>query len=559
MAPLALVLAAFAGAAVVIPTMTAVTISDDWVYTRSVEILLRQHQFRVLDLSTANVGLQVIWAALFAWLLGLSPGALRLSTVTMAAIGGVAVYGVCRELRVDRVRAAVGTAMVLFNPLALALAYTFMTDVHYLALMAIAVYGYLRGLGRRSMTWTLVGAVAAGLALLSRQQGALLPIATVAWLLLVRRHQGRRLWASILAVVSGPIVIAGSFYLLAPAPGSGGQSRMIAEIGRAGPGGVSTMVAELVFVGLMYAAFFAAPLVVSALPAVARSVRGWRRRRWAVAVSTVVVLGLGLIAFAPSHMPYVPHFLGTYGLGPNDLLTGRHPLFLKTVLTAATFACAVVALGLVLLLASSVPPTATGTEETGAAPMSLLVALALSQCLGVIPPSIYFRDWTVDGIHSPSLDRYLLPLLPFAVWLAVSATQRLRTTILVPALLTAAMAVVSVAGTRDFLAWHQQIWAMAAEATRDGVALDALDGGASWDGYHVGEESINNGIPVHTPGGKWWLYLYSPRIDSTYVISMKAEPGYDVVWARPYRPWLGRRSRPETMYLLRRRGAAGAL
>lgn len=75
------VLAVYAGTAFIVPTLTPAWVADDWLYARSVRILLEDHQLRVMNLSVATGVFQVVWGGLFAALFGLSPGVLRLSTL----------------------------------------------------------------------------------------------------------------------------------------------------------------------------------------------------------------------------------------------------------------------------------------------------------------------------------------------------------------------------------------------------------------------------------------------------------------------------------------------
>ena len=67
---------------------------------------------------------QIAWGGLFVSIFGDSLGVLRAATVTFAGIGGLAMYALCRELRVTLTRSAFGAAVFLFNPISFALAYT---------------------------------------------------------------------------------------------------------------------------------------------------------------------------------------------------------------------------------------------------------------------------------------------------------------------------------------------------------------------------------------------------------------------------------------------------
>ena len=80
-------------------------------------------------------------------------------------------------------------ATFLFNPLVFVLAFTFMTDAHFAALLVIATWLYARALGPEGIDGRLLvaGSGVAALAFLTRQQGALIVPAVLTFLLLTRR------------------------------------------------------------------------------------------------------------------------------------------------------------------------------------------------------------------------------------------------------------------------------------------------------------------------------------------------------------------------------------
>src|SRR6185295_12333992 len=82
-----------------------------------------------------------------------------------------------RELGVRGRPLAFATALFALNPLYVNLAFTFMTDVPFTALLVWSAYAYARGLTERRIAWIGWGAVAATGALLIRQQGVLIAIA----------------------------------------------------------------------------------------------------------------------------------------------------------------------------------------------------------------------------------------------------------------------------------------------------------------------------------------------------------------------------------------------
>src|SRR5262249_5807675 len=156
--------------------------------------------------------------------------------------------------------------------------------------------------------------------------------------------------------------------------------------------------------------------------------------------------------------PYIEQFLGGWGLGPADLQGGRPQLVDPRVYDWATGACAVAALvaGLALCRRLGAP-----TERRAAAGLTLTIGLW--QAVGGLPASFAFRDWTI------SLDRYVIPLLPFAIVLGLWALRDVRLATPVAWVVVGAYAVFAVAGTRDFLVFQDATWALARQANAMGV------------------------------------------------------------------------------------------
>jgi hypothetical protein len=202
------VLICFALTPLIVPMMMPVAVGDDWVYARSVEMLLREGRLHILDLSVVTLVFQIAWGSLFAALFGLSFGVLRLSTFVMTMLGGMACYGLCRELEIAPMPSALAAAAYVFNPLNFVLAYTFMTDSHFTTLLLIATYGYVKGLridhpDHRAL---LFGATASACAFLVRQQGALIPAAVILALFVQRRlHWNRESLFLALRIVAIPV------------------------------------------------------------------------------------------------------------------------------------------------------------------------------------------------------------------------------------------------------------------------------------------------------------------------------------------------------------------
>src|SRR5215216_4763010 len=205
---------AFALAAVVVPTLAPVATTDDWAYARSAQILLDEARLTIFPVVAATAVFQIVWGALFGFIFAPTLGIFRLSTVVITALGGLALYGLCRDLGVARARGALGVAAFLFNPLVFVLAFTFMTDAHFMALLVIATWLYAKALEPEKVDGRLLvaGSAVAALAFLTRQQGALIVPAVATYLLVTRRVRFDRTSLLLLQLVALPAVAIGGYY-----------------------------------------------------------------------------------------------------------------------------------------------------------------------------------------------------------------------------------------------------------------------------------------------------------------------------------------------------------
>ena len=264
--PAAVVLALFAASAFVIPTLANVSTTDDWGYTRSVEIFRRSHDLTVLPVVAATAVFQIGWGIVFSYLFGLTLGTMRLATVTMSGLGAIGLYWLLRQLGIDQARSALGMAAYLFNPLQFVLAFTFNTDPHFTALMILATAFYVRGTAAddRANFATITGSALATAAFLTRQQGVLIPCAVVAYLILSRRLTVRSLTRTVLIPILGFVgyYLWLHFYNQVPDV----QSGFLDEARAAGFDGAWTLARHLTYFEIMYCGAFVLPIVLAATP-----------------------------------------------------------------------------------------------------------------------------------------------------------------------------------------------------------------------------------------------------------------------------------------------------
>lgn len=554
----------FAIAAMIVPTMTDIATTDDWGYTRSVEILLDEGHLRIFPVVAASAVGQVLWGALFALVFGMTLGVMRLSTVVMVALGSIALYAILRQLGVSKGRSAAGMALWLFNPLGFILSFTFMTDPHFISVLLISLALYLRGLrpGHEIGRMIVLGSVVAGYAFLIRQQGAFIPLSVVLWLIASRRLPVSRVGLRrALQVALAPALIVVGYYLwlrfFNDVPDV--QEGFLDELLDAGWEGTWLLVQRLPFYAIMYLGVFLIPVVFAILPGFRERLQGrffesplgyWLFLGWSGAALTMffIMTGKGRV------MPYMPQFVGPSGFGPPDVRGARRRLIedgniLPTLTILAILGAILIGLlvlrrigGATQLFRPRRP--AAGTPENHGA--GLVAMVALWQFIGMLPPSYHYLN---RGI---SLDRYMLPLIPLAIALILWSVRDMTLAQPVAWVGIALFAVVSTVGTRDYLVFMDAVWDMGREANARGVENTQLDAGSGWDGYHLYTIMLDEGITKakSPPGSPWWVYFYAKPTDSTYIVTTdpREHRGYSVIASREYDQWL--EDDPVSVYLM---------
>lgn len=553
------VLGAFLISMLVVPVMSNVPVGDDWVYTRSVEILLQEGRVEILDLSVVTLIFQVFWGALFSLLFGTSFGSMRLSTTILFLFSGMAMYGICLEMGVRKARAALGSALYLFNPLSYVLAFSFMTDPQFTSLLVIASYFFMKGLAieRPSHRDIVIGSAFAALAFLVRQQGLLIPLAVGLYLFTARRWKfDRDGFVTALRVAGLPALTMAIYYfwLMFSHGTPEQQGAFVDTIRNTGWESTRLLTFRMAYIELTYIGFFVLPVSAAAVwfflshskDALDRGIRVLH-----FFVLFMVTIAGGMIAFSSANRlwPFVPQYLGLHGLGPQDLIGGRDQLIDfdgRRILTYLTFAST----ALVIM-------TVFRRFQLGASPeratASLFASLAIWQVVGIMPPSFHFASWII------SVDRYLLPLLPFAIGFALWSVKDIRLSLPIAWIVTAFLAFYSIAGTRDFLIFQEATWDMGDTALDMGVTYTQLDAGAGWDGYYLYDQGLAAGISTQSPSGSpWWTDLFAKATNSSYIVTSGIPNGWyeeQVVVRQEYSSWL--HDSPQYIYLLRRSGVPG--
>lgn len=563
---MAAILAAYAAALLVLPPTAPTPLIDDWNYLISVRRLVEDGEVWVAPWTATTLLLQIGWGALFALPFGVGPEALRLSTLVASLGGTLACVALFRELGVSRGRASVGAMAVWFNPLVFALSYTFMTDVPFLALLSASAWATVRAARFGSLRWLAVGSGLAGLAFLVRQQGVLLPLATVVWLVAVRPGWFAARWGRGLAAALGPCLAAVALYVgwarwegLPPTQGD-----YLDTLRTAGIGGTLDFGWRLGTVAAFYLGLFVLPPVAGAIGALPGAWRRAGRPTRHAALLWLVGAAIWTRWYAGRHegltFPFVPwgSILGFHGLGVTDA-DGERPILFDPWVYAAVAALAALSAAAALVLvagrrgAAGDDPAAGRRGAFWRGSGGLLAALGAGQAVGIVPPSLFIRQ-------AITFDRYLLPLLPFALGLVLWALRGERFAFPGPAAALAVFALVGVVGCQDWFAFKRVQAETATWLVEErGIPERQVDGAVQWDGprwYEYGLAHPEDRLP-HRPDDPWWLHIVAPMIDPVYVVAASPEvrEGYEVWGRRSYDSWL----RGEGwVYVWRREGGSEA-
>jgi hypothetical protein len=513
----AALVAAWVVAVVLVDPRADVSILDDWCYAISVEQLLNGQGFHVSAWSSTFPPVHLAWGTLFAWLGGFSYTSLRVSTLVLWLVGILGAYGMLRALRCGTAAAFAGAVTFLLYPSPFVLAFSFMTDVPFIALSLLSLWALVVGLARERLGTLLGGLGLAFLAFFVRPVAIALPAGAFLGGLALRDP---RLRLRTVALAIATIVVM--------AVASTAATRLFPW---AGDGGVQYRVMRLAFIFLVppivyvEAAFsMMAHVGLAIVPVVVGFGSPPRRGVWWTA-AVVLAAALVVSAFAPSAVSALKfaHTVSVEELGAARPLLQGFPPRTSAAAGVAFVATGVGLVAFVVLLGR----VADGLRRGG---WLRTPAWACIAGFGIGSAGLCFVFWFF-------YDRYYLPLVVVASALALADSaapvSRRRGAGAVAVLV--ALALFDVTGTRDMLAYARAVTATAAELRAAGVPEIELDAGYVENGWRLYAH------PERLPAGKV-ATLDVPHVTAKadglpWVIANGELPGYRVARVVPVSTW----------------------
>ncbi|MBM4245839.1 MAG: glycosyltransferase family 39 protein [Deltaproteobacteria bacterium] len=497
---------------------------DDWVYAWSVRRLLEGHGLATLEWSSHPNVAHVLWGALFCVPAGFSFTALRMSTWVAALLGLCGFHLLLRALGIERRGAALGTALLGLNPVFFVLSATFMTDVPFVTLAIWATLALVSAISRRDERRLAAFALFCAAATAVRVVGIVLPVAAVLALATHGGAWGRR--PRRLTLAAAPLAFAALLLWW-----NEGRAVHVADLTwvTASPVFRRRFLVEslprLPEFGTQTLLCAAGTLGVALLPLVAAATERRHVRCASAALAGLVVLAAGAQAAGVAWPPALaPGFVWTWGeLGASESLVAGAPAPLAPPALAS--------LATLVAFASSALALAIAWRRPRASEAFLLWSLVGHLGLAAVLWLFY--------------DRYLLAVLPLVIPLVLLGAQSLRTGTMAAGL--GALALVSVVGTRDHLAYDAALWRAVDLVRARGVPDTEIDAGYVVDGWlHFARPDQ---APRDASGGRIFSWITSPGGLLPWQIANRPLPGWDVAEAVPYERWLGRSG---ALYALRR-------
>lgn len=541
--PLALLLAYGLMALVLSPAYNWPVI-DSWAFAWSVRELLETGRLYIVDWGAMSQLAHLGWGVLASWLAGFSFAVLNASTFLLSLTAVLASYALLRELGLEPGLSLLGAVVLLVNPAHVLLSYSYMTDVPFLAWLSLALWMYARGVRRGGMVWYGLGAVFAGLAVLVRQNGIVLPAALGAYLLWAWSRRRRPFpWREVLAGILLPALALVVLMLLPRLGVMPARANALLWIER--ELSIGELFAKL-FRLLLYMGLFLLPITAAAGVRIFLSREGWREA-W-VPVAFTVLAGAGALwqFFHPYRLPYIgtwrmmpyyPAVWTPFGTGsPGEWLAGQREMLFSYRFWIIITALSCVGVGLLLWPALRRRSSRPGGDEDWPAGLLWLVMAANLASVVLFRGEIY--------------ERYLLVVLVPAAALFLRAVQQMKARPVWPlaGVLLAVYLAFSLALTAEFVGWNGAAWRAAERLSAQGVPLDHLDGGFAWNGWHFADR-LGQGQPAPEAGAPAYMELF-PFITRQYVVSFSPLAGYQLVGEEAY--WSPLRGSKGRLYILRR-------
>jgi 4-amino-4-deoxy-L-arabinose transferase-like glycosyltransferase len=516
LANLGLIAASFAIVLLLVNPTRTYPINDDWAYARSVQDLLAWNYRPPQWAQTVTIS-HVAWGALFAYVFGFSFTILTISTLVASLVGLGIFYLLLRQFDIGPNYALFGVALLGCNPMYVYLSYTFMTDVTFVALMLASLLCFVLAFKQERVRegWLMLGSITCALAYLDRQFGILACVSVLAYMWLRREWS----WRRALMVAFIPALAVVGFTVWERSQPVQLISIALENVNR----GALANPVGLLLTKLLTITYSVAMLGLCLLPLL------FLRRPLRLSIVAFGLLAPFVVVLStldPGVLPVGNIIVSTGLITP---LYSRPALVPEPVWWGLNVAGTLVLCLLVGSIARAAGAVRRGLEALRGrmkpGPIALVYVLAglLVPITFVLPNSLF--------------DRYLLPVLPLVIIMALRILQRAshapawwRWAVMAP------IALFSVGGMHDVAALSGLRWYRAETLADSGVAHHNINAGFEWIGWHLYEEGekLVREKALATVSDMPGMAV----LDPVYLFSEVPQAGYEQIDETAYPVWL---------------------
>lgn len=547
--PIAIIAAFFLIAAVFISPAGNFPLNDDWMYSFAVKRFMEARIFEFVGPNCASCLMHVISGALVCAPFGFSHEVLRVFTFSLAFVSAVAVYALARELRVSRSLSTFGALTYSANPIFLNLAFSYMTDVSWLAFTSLSVLFTIQGVKRNSVVRFGLASVMLLVAIGIRQTAAAL-IATNVLLLAYLWLRGKHSWTVLLGLIAAPAVWFKLVDQIAPIstnhPMAYGwyQNHVNGIFSGLLKKPLPTLYELDLHTGeaAFYIALLLLPLLVTLAPRFSdlfkrkpRILGAW----FVLSFGTCIATLMKFVVIDHNAMPFSQNLLRMPVLGTLAIMGINLPALSKqwkVVLTdvsaiSAALLLAVLLAGLqraVLLLWRNVGGR-WKKRNVSSTPMPERFAVSTFLCCF---SAVALLGLCVVQSSINDLDRYyVIPSAMITVFLMVTMKWlRIRKIWLVMIPCLVLLASYSLCAQQDYMSWNRARWAAASWLESKGISPAEIDGGAEYDFEH-NHLLYNTRFRGAQPYCNWrWWSITGER----YLVTFSPVPGYRQIAVQKY-------------------------
>ena len=505
-------------------------LNDDWSFAVTTRRFYETGTFHPLGWAAMPQLTNTLWGSLFLLPDGFSFTALRISTLTISIAGTIAIYSTLRFMAHSKFPSYLAAITFGFTPIYYSLSFSYMTDVPYVALIAISCHFLLRTLQEFNWKNYCAGVLFILAAMLSRQLALSVAIGFAAAYILRYERSLRNVSLAIL-----PLIVCIISYILLkkwltatgrlPALFDSSNSNLINAL--INPKNIFTVFNNF-YIVLMYFGLFLSPLSISAILIRYRSIR--KLLPLILILISIIITGLlrWKITNAGFLMPLSGNILNVTGLGAPTLFdayiahTANMPTLSKNIRLIITSISMISSAAIIFLTSATAYEAFKDLKEVRINFNKATIIFSLTAFASCIFPFL------VVGLF----DRYLLAGLPM-LFIFLAATDSLKfNTILQKTfsiIATSLLVVFSVAATHDHLSWNKARWEAIKYLKRDiGAADSEIDGGFEFNGLCCYDPEFKK-----QEGKSWWWVT-----DDFYRVGFNVSQGHEPIKYFPYTKFL---------------------